>query len=207
VKTDILAVKKELARYARKAAEDKLTVATSGNISAKRGNRIYIKVMGASFEKARPSDFIGIDIGYPSLKRLKIRPSFEYRSHIACYKKRPEIKAVLHTHPLIATTLYSAGIKSEPVTIEFALYIGKRITAINFIQPGTKKLADTVGRAVTGHDAVVIKKHGLVTVGQSLQEAYLRALVIEREARAQFICRLFKKSPPFLRKNEGLMYG
>lgn len=212
MKSSVQTLKEELAKFAHKVAEDRLTVAASGNISARKGNRIYIKAKGIFFERANPSDFVGLDISHPSLKRDrprpcvqvrgKTRPSFEYQFHIACYKRRPEVNAVLHTHPLITTTFYSAGIERKPLTLEFALYIASSIATVSFFPPGTKELAAAVGEAISGHDAVVMKKHGLVTVGQNLQEAYLKALIVEREARAQLICRLFKKSPPFLRKDE-----
>ena len=52
------------------------------------------------------------------------------------------------------------------------------------------------------HDAIIIKKHGLVTFGLTAQEAYLRALIIEREARAKFLCKLFKVKPPSLSEKE-----
>lgn len=207
MKSGVLNLKKELARFAHKIAEDRLTLATSGNISARKGSRIYLKAKGVFFQMAKPSDFVELDLNHPSLKRYRTTPSNEYRFHIECYKRRPEVNAVLHTHPLIATTFYSAGISKKPLTLEFALYIGKSITTIPFLPPGTKELAAKIGKAITDHDAVVMKKHGLVTVGRSLQEAYLKALVIEREARAQFICRLFKRPPPFLRKDEILSLG
>lgn len=197
-----LQLRKELARVAHKIAEDRLTVAASGNISAKRGSRIYIKAKGISFEKARPSDFVRLNIEHPAAERLRPKPSFEYRFHIACYKKRSDIKAVLHTHPLNATTIYSAGLKLRPITLEFALYIGDAITTVEFLPPGTEELAAAVSRTIIDHDAVLIKKHGLVTVGKSPQEAYLKALIIERESRAQFICRLFRRPPPFLTRDE-----
>ena len=202
VRPGVQNIKKDLVKFAHKAAEDKLTFGSSGNISARKADRIYIKARGVSFEKARLTDFIGLDIKNPLLKNLKVKPSCEYRFHIVCYKKRPEIKAVIHLHPLAATTLYSSGIKLKPLTIESSLYIGKRITAINFAPPGTKRLADAISKAIVNNDVIIIKKHGLVAVGKSLQEAYLRALVVEREARAQFICRLFKKKPPFLTRKE-----
>jgi L-fuculose-phosphate aldolase len=195
-------LKGELSYFCRKIAQDRLTAAASGNISVRYNDNIYIKAKGVSFEEAGPQDFLRLDINNPDLKRLQPAPSFEYKFHIACYKSRPDIQAVLHTHPVFATTFYSAGIREKPITIEFVLYAGKSITAIPFLAPGSRRLAKAVGAGVKNHDAVVIKKHGLVTVGKSLQEAYLKALIIEREAKAQFICRLFRKEPPFLTKKD-----
>jgi len=202
VKPRVSAHKSELAQYARKAAEDRLTLARGGNLSARIQNRIYIKAKGVAFEDAKPTDFVAVNIKGTRSEGRRVEPSFETKFHVACYKKRPDVNAVIHTHPVTATTIYSAGIKLRPVTLEFALYIGKSITTVDFYSPGTKRLAVAVGDAVKGHDAVVLKKHGLITIGRTLQEAYLKTLIIERECRAQLICKLYKKSPPYLTEEE-----
>jgi L-fuculose-phosphate aldolase len=71
-----------------------------------------------------------------------------------------------------------------------------------FLSPGSKALADAVKDAAARHDVIIIKKHGLITIGKTMQEAYLKALIIEREARSQVICRLFRKKPPYITDKE-----
>ena len=199
---NIAKIKKELASYARKIAADKLTVGASGNLSVRCGNSIYIKSSGAFFESAAESDFIKLNLKNPSIKSLKKRPSCEYKLHIACYKKRPDIRFIFHTHPIISTTLYSAGIKDKPLTMEFDLYIGSSIKIVDFAPPGSAMLANKVARKAKNSDSIIIKKHGLVTFGKTAQEAYLRALIIEREAKARFISKLFRVKPPSLSEKE-----
>jgi len=195
-------IKKRLVRFGRKIAEDKLAIATSGNISLRKGSAMYIKKSGASFDAIKASDFMPLNIRTWSIDRLKGRPSCEYQLHASCYNKRPEIEAVFHTHPLISTLFHSAGIKQNPLTMEFCLYIGKRITSVGYLSPGTKLLANAIARAVETHDCVIIKKHGLVTVGNSLQEAYLKSIIVEREYKARLICKLLRKRPPCLKREE-----
>jgi len=202
MKTGNISLKRGLAEYARKMAYDNLVTGSSGNISQRSKSHIYIKRSGASFEEAKPSDFIPIGIDESTHKDSKKRPSCEYRFHLAVYKKRPEIEAVFHTHPLVATTLYSAGMRLKPITLEFALYIEGSLVVIPFMPPGSKKLAEEVKKAAESSDLIIMKKHGLITMGESLQEAYLRAIIVEREARAQVLCRLFNKKPPYLTKKE-----
>ena len=84
----------------------------------------------------------------------------------------------------------------------FALYIGRSIRKIDFIRPGTRKLTDAIAAIIRDHDAVLMAKHGLLTVGATLQEAFLKALIIERESKAQLICKLFGKKPPYLKDSE-----
>lgn len=185
-------LKRELARYARKMAQDGLTIGASGNISARHGRKFYIKASGRPFEDIKSTDFIGLDIDNPEVKSAGKMPSCEYRLHAACYKKRPDIKAVFHTHPFFAAMAFSKSIQPKPVTMEFAAYISRNIKAIEFCPPGTRKLAMEVGQACKSHDCIIMKKHGIITLGKTTQDAYLKNLIIEREARARIIVKLLR---------------
>jgi L-fuculose-phosphate aldolase len=190
----------QLAYYARKAANNKLALGSSGNLSVRRGNGMYIKATNKTFQDSRPSDFVYLDLENPKLGSAHRRnsPSCEYRLHIACYQKRPDAKAVFHTHPVFATALYSAGVRHKAITMEFALYIKKPIPIVDFMPPGSLKLAQAVARASLKNDVILIKQHGLVTLGKTLHEAYLKALIVEREQKAAVICKIMRKAPAYL---------
>ncbi|MFH1645082.1 MAG: class II aldolase/adducin family protein [Candidatus Omnitrophota bacterium] len=197
-------LKKELVRYAHKAADDGLVFSRSGNLSARSRGKFYIKASGVSFSECVPNDFVGLDIDKPDLLKAKKKPSCEHLFHKACYGARPDIKVVFHTHPLISTVLYSSGVTfGRALTLEFALYVGlKKVGKIPFSAPGTKKLASDIAKKIRDYDALILKNHGLLTVGPTFQDAYLKALVIEREARAQYMCRLFKVNPSYLSQSQ-----
>ncbi len=186
-----------LANYARRMAHDNLTIGSSGNLSARLGEKICIKLSNKAFLKSTASDFIYMSIKKPKIKPGK-QPSSEYNLHIACYQRRPDIKAVFHTHPIFATTLYSAGLKQKAITLEFELYIKKPIPIVDFITPGSLELAQAVAGASLKNDVILIKQHGLVTLGKTLHEAYLKALIVEREQKAALICKIMKKPPAYL---------
>jgi L-fuculose-phosphate aldolase len=199
-------LKRELARYARKMAQDGLTVGASGNISARHGRKFYIKVSGRPFADMKSADFIGLDINNPKVKGPAKKPSCEYRLHAECYKKRPNIKAVFHTHPFFTAMAFSGGLSDKPVTMEFAAYISCNIKAIEFCPPGSRKLAMEVGEACKSHDCVIMKKHGIITLGETTQDAYLKNLIIEREARARIIVKLLRiKGACFSRKEIAML--
>ena len=86
--------------------------------------------------------------------------------------------------------------------MEFAVYIDNSMSVVNFQSPGSMLLANKVAEKAKNHNTIIIKKHGLVTLGKTAQEAYLRALIIEREAKARFISKLFKVRPPSLSVKE-----
>ena len=185
-------LKKELVRYARKMAQEGLTIGASGNISARCGRKFYIKAAGKSFENLKELDFVCLDINSPNIKGLKIMPSCEYRLHAACYSNRPDIKAIFHIHPFFAAIAFSKGVCSKPVTMEFAAYISNSITSIEFIPPGSYKLARALETACSEHDCIIMKKHGIITLGETMQDAYMQNLMIEREAKAQIIKKLLQ---------------
>lgn len=195
MKADTLQI--TLAKYARKIAYDNLTIGSSGNLSGRLGEKICIKLSNKEFIKSKSSDFIYLNIKKPKIKPGK-QPSCEYNLHIACYKKRPDIQAVFHTHPLFATTLYSSGVQHKAITLEFALYIKQPIPIVDFMPPGSLELARAVAGAALENDVIVIKQHGLVTLGRTLHEAYLKALIIEREQKAALICRIMRTTPKYL---------
>ena len=199
-------LKKDLARYARKMAQDGLTIGASGNLSAKVGGKFYIKAAGKFFENLKNQDFVCLDINNPDTKGLKIMPSCEYRLHAACYSKRPDIKAVFHTHPFFATIAFLKGLWDETVTMEFAAYIGNAITCIEFIAPGSSELARALKAASRRHDCIIMKKHGIITLGKTLQDAYVKNLIVEREAKAQIIRKLLQlKGACFSRKEIAML--
>jgi len=75
-----------------------------GNISLRQGRWAWIKRSGAWLERAKPRDFLRVNIRHPKPKIAR-KISKEIDLHLGCYLARPDIKAVIHTHPKIATGL------------------------------------------------------------------------------------------------------
>ncbi len=168
-------IKKELARCAGELASEGLVSGGAGNISARAGKQIYIKKAATGFKKAKPKDFINI--------KDKKQVSAEWRLHLYCYKVRPDIKAVVHTHPVAVLSLASMGIKIKPVTVDFAVCFKNGLKHTKFALPGSKNLAELTANAIKNYDGVILSNHGLVAVGASLKEASLRSIIAEREAK------------------------
>ncbi|MFA5069229.1 MAG: class II aldolase/adducin family protein [Candidatus Omnitrophota bacterium] len=195
-------IKKDLARYARRMASDGLTVGSSGNLSARDGKRFFIKSAGCLFEALRPDDFVPLDINCPTVQGLEKVPSCEYRLHAACYRQRSDIRAVFHTHPFFTKLMFSETASARPVTMEYAAYINRAVTCVDFASPGSSALARLIEKACKKHDCIIMKKHGLITLGRGMQEAYLRSLMVEREARARVIKGLLRLKKACFSKRE-----
>jgi L-fuculose-phosphate aldolase len=185
---------KELVKYSHLIACKELVLGSSGNISVKIQDKMLIKATGCYMSEAKPGDFMPVGIKNLKFNHKKLKPSCESRMHASCYKARPDINCVMHTHPLYATTLSSCSIKPKLISPEFILCLGTGLKVIDYICPGTRQLADTVGEAVKSANIIYLKNHGLLAVGKDLKQAYIRTLLAEQMAKMQIISSLLGKN-------------
>jgi L-fuculose-phosphate aldolase len=185
---------RELLAVGRKIDECGLVIGEGGNISAKTGNKVYIKRRNASMAIAKAADYIAIDVNTGKPLEQKGLPSTELPMHLACYRARKDAGAVIHTHPVFITTLGVSGINFESLSYEAQVYLDSDIAAIPYITPGSTKLGKAVGKAIKKHNAVILKKHGLITVGKDIKEAFLRTLAVERAVMIYILSKVLGKT-------------
>ncbi len=179
-----------------------LITSTGGNISARAdggSGEIYItpgQIFKASVE---PSMMVRLDRDGTPVEPGSLSPSSERLMHCAIYRTRPDVEAVIHSHPLNATMLAMAGLEFLPVSTEAAL-IGE-IPCIPFIMPGTLELADAVSEAIGRGSAVLMKNHGLIVAAASLRRAADMTRVIEQSAQMIVTCHKLGKKPSVLPKD------
>ncbi len=108
------------------------------------------------------------------------KPSSEWRMHVSIYRVRDDVKFILHTHPPNILALTQAGYRIDLSLSEATSYIGE-VAEVPYLKPGSAELADAVGRALSRGNvtAVILRNHGLVTVGSTPYEALNRAEVLE----------------------------
>ena len=173
---------KDLLKIGKKISQAGLIIGEGGNISTRQGNIVYIKRRAASMGNAKLTDYIPLNIKTGKPLRKRDLPSTEIYMHLACYRTRKDIGAVIHTHPVFATAVAIANVDIKPVTYELGVNVKSPIAKIGHVKPGTPALGRAVGRAIRKHNALLLKNHGLVTVGRDLEEAFLRTLAVERAA-------------------------
>lgn len=108
------------------------------------------------------------------------RPSSEWRMHLGIYRVRDDVKVVLHTHPPNVIALSQAGLRPDFSLTEAVSYVGE-VGEVPLLKPGSEELAEAVARAFRHRNvtAVILKGHGLVTVGSTPYEALNKAEVLE----------------------------
>jgi len=151
------------------------TTLLSGNISVRVGDLVAITPTSAPKPLLRPSDLVYIDLEGRVVGGSGA-PSSEWRMHVAIYRRRPDVGAVVHTHAVLPTVL--AERIDAGLLLESESYLGGGIAVVPPLKPGTWELAEAVAEALSRANVAVMKKHGVVAVGPTLAEAVNRAEVV-----------------------------
>jgi len=181
------AILDELVATARALVGDGLVRGAGGNVSAREGDTMWISPSGFSFLDAAPDDYPGVSIERGEIIRGTRRPSSEVLMHLAIYRSRPEVRAVIHTHPPMTIALTAAGHDLRPMFADYYVYLGSHVPHIPYVTVTTPELAEEVRKVVGAPNCygIVLRNHGAITVGTSVKEAYFRTLAIEEQATIQ----------------------
>jgi L-fuculose-phosphate aldolase len=182
----------ELSREARRIGELGLCQGREGNISARMGAVMLVKATGQFLSDATPKDFVKVKLESrdPDWER---EPSIEVNMHRLLYLRRPEVNAVVHTHPPFVTSFCVAGLRLDPVTTEAAFYFPRGIDLLPKEEPGSLRLAEAVSTKMKDIDSLLLERHGLVTLGKSLHDAIQLSIAAERTAQVAVLSRLLKR--------------
>jgi L-fuculose-phosphate aldolase len=177
-------VLKSLIATARRLPSDGLVRGAGGNVSAREDDVMWISPSGMSFEDAGEDNYPGVSIATGEIVRGNRRPSSEVLMHLAIYRRRPEVTAVIHTHPPMTQALTAAGHTLKAMFADYHVYVGTNVPHLPYITVTTPELASRVEEVAKATDchAIVLRNHGLITVGSSIKEAYFRTLAVEEQA-------------------------
>ncbi len=193
-------IKKELVRYGKKIVSSGLVAGAGGNISARDGKIIYLSASGMAFDEMTENDYIGMDIGSGEIIDGKGKPTSETALHLTCYRVRPDIQAIVHTHSPWAGGVISSGAAIKPMFPEFVCDIDG-VVQIDYVVPTTQKLADTVAKVIGENNVILMSNHGVLALGKNLKEAYYRNLIIEDAAKS-LVAACIVGEPRFLTEEE-----
>lgn len=178
--------RRRLAEVCRMLYDRQLTVSAGGNMSIRIGDsEILITPSGRNKGLLEPEDMVLLGSDGSVLSDGK--PSIEHRFHLVLYNMNPDTGAVVHCHPLYCTALAvrGEGMKTK-LTPEGILLLGE-VPMIDYFTPGSQELVD----AVAAHgdcDAMLMARHGALTQGHTLEEAYNRMEELEFQAKLQILC-------------------
>ena len=177
--------RRKLADVCRLLYDRNLTVSAGGNMSLRLNEKEFIITpTGRNKGLLRPDEMVLVNVNGKTLSDGK--PSVEKKFHIALFKANPDTASVIHCHPLYCTALAVKGerIKSA-LTPEGILLLGE-VPMIGYFTPGSKKLSDAVAERAS-YNAILMERHGAITQGRTIEEAYNRMEELEFQAKLQML--------------------
>ena len=176
----------DMIRVGRLLTERNQVAGTDGNISVRSGpDQVLMTPTGRELGDLDETDLLRLDLEGNVIEGHG-QPSSETAMHLRIYARRPEIRAVVHAHPVFATAFASAGKElAWDVLPETALFVGP-IPLTDYAAPGTDEVPQVVDRYLADNNALLLRNHGLVALGHSLKEAYRRLDMIEHTAQILF---------------------
>ena len=168
-------------------------LASDGNISARIApKRFLITPSGLHKGFLEPEQILivnekGEKVGQETAVTHHLKPTSELPMHLEAYRQRPDIQAVVHAHPPTAVALSIAGISmAEPLLPEVVYFLGT-IPTTQYATPSSPENALVIQDLIQKHDALVLYRHGSLTVGDSLMQAFMRLEILEQNARITYM--------------------
>jgi L-fuculose-phosphate aldolase len=179
----VMEAMKEVLKTGQELVRRGLVAGTSGNCSARVPGSDFIVITPSSMEYEL---LLAEDMCVVNMDREKVEgrydPSVEVIMHLAIYKAREDVGGIVHTHQKMASAVAVAGKSIPPILEEEVFALGGGIELAKYALPGTEDLARNAVEALGSRNACLLPHHGVVAVGPRIQDALLKAEIVERAA-------------------------
>ena len=178
-----------MAQCCRQLAERGLIAGQDGNLAVRLGpDRVLVTPTGVIKALVGPADMVLVDL-HGRKRRGRHNPTSELDLHLRILTRRPDVGAVVHAHPPVATGFAVAGQDFHIFVLpELILQCGE-VPLVPYGTSGTPELGDRLEPHLAGHQAWLLANHGAVTVGATLDAAWIRMESLEHAARIIFAAR------------------
>ncbi|MEU9569895.1 class II aldolase/adducin family protein [Streptomyces massasporeus] len=172
----------DLVTTARRTVSDGLVVGTSGNVSVRVGDTVLVTPSGVPYDRLTPDDATGVDLDGRQVLGTLV-PTSELPMHLAVYRTTGAL-AVVHTHAVHATAV-STLVDELPLIHYMAAALGGPVRVAPYATYGTDELAEHMLRALADRSGCLLRNHGTIAHGATLDQAY------DRTAQLEWMCRLW----------------
>ena len=183
-------VRRDIVRVCKRMYERGLIAGPDGNVSVRiTYDHILVTPRGFSKANVEENDLVLVTLDG---KRAGGRhePSSEVDMHVAIYRAREDVNAVVHAHPPLATAFAVAGIGlPRNVLPELEVQMGE-VPVVPYATPGTKAMPEALAPFLPNYDAFLLANHGATTLGCTLAEAHQRMESLEHSANILLTARL-----------------
>jgi ribulose-5-phosphate 4-epimerase/fuculose-1-phosphate aldolase len=193
-KTDPHQLKETLALACRILGTEGHDDLNLGHLSARAPDQAGLMVMkgrGLCLSEVRPKDLVTIDFDYKKVAGQRDAHG-ELPIHIEIYRKRMDVNCVVHTHPLYATAFSATGQTLRPVNNESVLF-AKPLPYFDLVTDlvVTRELGEALAAKLGDEKAIFMKNHGIVVVGETIEQATVRAFLLEKAIKTLFVAKVF----------------
>lgn len=173
-------IREELWRLHLELPKNNLVTWTSGNISARdpQSGLVVIKPSGIKYEKLRPDHMVVVDLEGDVVEGV-LKPSSDTASHLYIYRQRPDVNGIVHTHSRYATAFAAVG---RPIPVYLTAQgdeFGGPIPCGGFALIGGEEIGRVVVESIGASTAVLLKNHGVFTIGKNAEAALKAAMMVE----------------------------
>ena len=178
-------IKIEMCEIGKRVYNRGMVAANDGNFSVKLSeNEFLCTPTGVSKGFMTPEYICKVDAEGNAIEANEgFKPSSEFKMHMRVYKEREDVKAVVHAHPMYATTFAVCGLPlTEPIMPEAVLSHGT-VPLAKYGTPSTMEIPDAVSEYLPYYDAVLLENHGALSYADSLMGAYHKMESLEFYAR------------------------
>jgi L-fuculose-phosphate aldolase len=180
--------RKEVALFMRRLYRQGLTTTSGGNISLKISDDIIVITPSATDKGRMKWKEVGIMTLAGKNLTPELKPSIENEMHLSIYRKKKEISAIVHAHPLFASafTAMKCTINTD-LTAEAKAICG---------DPCFVPYASVASESIMKSDILLLENHGILTTGSSILQAFDKLEVLENAAKMTMIVKMTGKKKP-----------
>ena len=177
-------LKKTVCELNLELPKNNLVRATSGNVSGRDPSTGYvvIKPSGVKYSELKPSLMTVVDID-GNVVEGRLRPSIDTKTHLYIYRHRQDINGIVHTHSNYATSFAALGQPIPVYLIAIAYEFGGPIPVGKYVPIGGEEIGKEILNSIGKSCAILMKKHGVFTVGPDPESALRKAIILEDVAK------------------------
>ena len=193
------AVARRMSLCCRRLAAQGLIAGRDGNLSVRLGpERVLVTPSGFIKSLVTPADMVEVDLSGATRRRSSRKPTSELELHLRILRHRPDVHAVVHAHPPTATGFAVAGQEIPGNLLPELIFVVGPVPLVPFGMPGTPELGDRIVPYLEDHrhHALLLANHGAVTMGRTLDEAWIRMETLEHGARIIMAARQIGQPQP-----------
>lgn len=181
--------RQEIVEICRLMYQKNLITSTDGNVSVRyQEDRLLITPSGVHKGFLKPEDLIVTDIQGNKISGNR-SASAEIQMHIGVYEERKDIRAVLHAHPIYCIAFTLTGITlGRDYLPEVILSVGE-IPIVPYTTPTSYEVPEKIREYIKSYDAVILDRHGALTIGKDLFNAFCKLERMEHVAQTMFAAR------------------